>query len=516
MFLTVTLTGAPGVDATDLGHLLHKHPDRAQSQAMSVGTAHVFYPQATAQRCTAALLLEVDPVGLVRGRPRGDAMALGQYVNDRPYAASSLLAVALGRVFRTAMSGRCAARPELAARPLPLEVRVPALPCPGGAEAAADFFGPLGWRVAAAPLPLDETVPAWGDSRYVDLVLTGDVRLADALSHLYVLLPALDGAKHYWVGPDEVDKLVRAGAGWLGGHPERDRITRRYLARRESLTRVALARLAEVDDLEPEQLDDAVPLDEPVADDTAPTDDTVPTDDTAPTAGAREGHHAAPSGQHRGSPEPEAERRVPLARLRRTAVLEVLRAADARRVADLGCGSGALVADLLADPAFAEVVAVDVSARALEVAARRLALDRMGARQRARLRIFQSSLVYRDERLSGLDAAVLVEVVEHVDPSRLGALERCVFGSAAPATVVVTTPNVEHNVRYETLPAGRFRHADHRFEWTRAEFADWAGAVGERYGYAVGLRPVGEDDPEVGPPTQLAVFTRRAAGEEAA
>lgn len=476
MFLTISLTGTPATDATDLGYLLHKHPEHPQSQSLAVGTAHVFYPEATAERCTAALLLEVDPVGLVRGRKRGDAFALGNYVNDRPYAASSLLAVALGRMFRTAMAGRCDSRPELAQRPLPLEVHVPALPCPGGPEAAREYFEPLGWQVSATAVPLDATVPEWGGSRYVDLTLTGGVRLADALSHLYVLLPALDGAKHYWVGPDEVDKLVRAGAGWLGAHPQRGRITRRYLDRRESLTRAALARLAEVDDLEPEALDDAVPRDEPAE---------------------------------------EGERRVPLHRLRRAAVLEVLRAAGARRVGDLGCGSGALVAELLADPVFTEVVAVDVSARALEVAARRLHLEKMGPRQRERLRIFQSSLVYRDGRLAGLDAAVLVEVVEHVDPSRLGALERCVFGSAGPGTVVVTTPNVEYNVRYETLEAGRFRHADHRFEWTRAEFGAWAERVAERYGYTVRLLPVGEVDAEIGSPTQLAVFTRSVDEEVA-
>jgi 3' terminal RNA ribose 2'-O-methyltransferase Hen1 len=486
VFLTITHTGAPGADATDLGFLLHKHPDRPQSQQLPVGTAHVFYPEATPQRCTAALLLEVDPVALVRTDRLRVGSGLGQYVNDRPYAASSLLAVALGRSFRTAMSGRCTAKPELAGVAHPLRIEVPALPCPGGPDAAAEYFEPLGWRVKARALALDETVPEWGDSRYVDLVLTGELRLADALSHLYVLLPALDGSKHYWVGPDEVDKLVRAGSGWLAGHPQRDRITRRYLARREHLTRVALARLAEVDDLEPERLDDAVPA-----------------DDTGAEAGA-------PTGTAE-QPVEEPARRVPLNKQRRAAVLEVLRASGAHRVGDLGCGSGELVGALLADPAFDEVVAVDVSARALEVAARKLRVHQMGPRQRARLSIFQSSLVYRDERLAGLDAAVLMEVIEHVDPPRLAALERSVFGAAAPGTVVVTTPNVEHNVRYETLPEGRFRHADHRFEWTRAEFAGWASGVGERFGYAVRLLPVGEEDPEVGPPTQLAVFSKEAA-----
>ncbi|HET9945989.1 MAG TPA: 3' terminal RNA ribose 2'-O-methyltransferase Hen1 [Actinomycetes bacterium] len=468
MLLTVTTTATP---ASDLGFLLHKHPGRAQAFEVSTGTAHVFYPEATEARCTAALLLEVDPVGLVRGRQTraSQGFSLGQYVNDRPYAASSLLAVALARVFKTAMSGRCDARPELAATALPLELRVPAMPCRGGATMATRLFGPLGWTVTARAIPLDPTMPSWGDSPYVDLRLTGVVRLADALNHLYVLLPVLDDAKHYWVGPEEVDKLVRAGAGWLAEHPEKDLVTRRYLAYRGSLTRTALARLAEVDDLEPERLDDAVG---------APGHD--PDDHPAP----------------------------PLHEQRRGAVLAALRAEGARRVGDLGCGEGALTAALLDDPAFTEVVATDVSVRALEVAARRLRLDQMPERKRARLQIFQSSLTYRDERLAGLDALVLMEVVEHVDPSRLGAFARVVFGAAAPDSVVVTTPNAEHNVRFENLAAGGLRHRDHRFEWTRAEFARWADDVAAEFGYDVRFLPVGADDPEVGPPTQMAVFRR--------
>jgi 3' terminal RNA ribose 2'-O-methyltransferase Hen1 len=466
VLLTITST-APS--ATDLGFLLHKHPGKAQTFDVSVGRTHVFYPAATDRRCTAAVLLEVDPIELVRGKRLGgaDGFSLAHYVNDRPYAASSMLAVALGRVFRTAMAGRCDARPDLPDRALPLELHVPALPCRGGAEVARRLFAPLGWSVRATPIPLDRQMPQWGESRYVDLRLSGQLRLSDALNHLYVLLPVLDDAKHYWVTTDEVDKLVRAGQGWLAAHPERDLITRRYLAHRRSLVATAVGRLAEVDDAEPDALDNAV-----------------------------------------SNGEPPPERQVALAEQRRGAVLAALRAAGASRVVDLGCGEGALVRALLDDPSFTEVLGVDVSARALEIAARRLRLDQMPERQRARVRLAQSSLTYRDERLAGFDAAVLMEVVEHVDPPRLDALVRTVFGHAAPATVVVTTPNVEHNVRYPDLPAGAMRHRDHRFEWTRAEFRAWADAVASTYGYGVRFLPVGADDPDVGPPTQLAVFTR--------
>nr|WP_206322178.1 3' terminal RNA ribose 2'-O-methyltransferase Hen1 [Streptomyces sp. HNM0575] len=480
--MTISTEGNARDPATDLGFLLHKHPEKAQRFATSYGDAHVFYPEASPERCTAALLLDVDPVSLVRrgkGKGRGGApdSALAQYVNDRPYAASSLLAVALRTVFSSALRGRCDARPALAERALPLRIDVPVLPARGGPALVRRLLEPLGWSVGAEVLPLDEEFPDWGGSRYVRLALTGEARLSDALRHLYVLLPVLDDAKHYWVAPDEVDKLLRAGEGWLPGHPEQELITRRYLARRRALTRDAmerleLARLAEADDSEAEELDNAV-------------------DEEADTE----------------------ERPVPLAVRRRAAVVRALEETGARRVLDLGCGQGQLVGELLKDGRWTQIVGVDVSVRALNEAARRLRLERMPERQAARVKLMQGSLAYSDARLKGYDAAVLSEVVEHVDPPRLPALEHAVFAVAAPRSVVVTTPNAEYNVRWESLPAGSVRHPDHRFEWDRKQFRAWAEEVAGRYGYGVEYRPVGDDDPEVGPPTQMAVF--RAVSPEA-
>ncbi|MFJ2554155.1 MULTISPECIES: 3' terminal RNA ribose 2'-O-methyltransferase Hen1 [unclassified Streptomyces] len=508
MFLTISTTGTPERPATDLGFLLHKHPDRAQTFSTSHGTAHVLYPEASAERCTAALLLEIDPVALVRrgkGKGRGGApdAALAQYVNDRPYAASSLLAVALATVFKSALRGVCAALPERAASPLPLRIEIPAVPASGGAELVGALFGPLGWTsVEARPVALDERFPQWGESRYVQLVLEGELRLADALRQLYVLLPVLDGAKHYWVAPDEVDKLLRAGEGWLAGHPERKLITSRYLARRwgltqEAMNRLELVRLAEADDIEVEALDNAVEVDVPAE---------TP-DEAAAVAADDAGGEVAEAG--------DALAKAPsLAALRRAAILAALRDADASTVLDLGCGQGQLVQALLKDPRFTRVVGVDVSVRALTVAARRLKLDRMGERQAERVSLVQGALTYTDKRIAGYDAAVLSEVVEHVDPPRLPALEYAVFAAARPRTVVVTTPNAEYNVRWETLPAGHVRHSDHRFEWTRAEFRAWAEEVGRRHGYGVTYVPVGDDDPEVGPPTQMAVFAGNTTNEK--
>ncbi|MEV7775875.1 3' terminal RNA ribose 2'-O-methyltransferase Hen1 [Kitasatospora sp. NPDC086791] len=518
MFMSISTTGSAEGPATDLGFLLHKHPGKVQRFTTSHGEAHVFYPEAGDEVCTAALLLDIDPVALVRkgrgdGKGRGGSpdFALAQYVNDRPYAASSLLAVALRTVFRSAMKGDCPSRPELPGQARPLRIELSAVPANGAGEGGgpamvARLFEPLGWRVEATAIPLDEAFPEWGDSRYVRIALASDtVRLADALQQLYVLLPVLDGAKHYWVAPDEVDKLLAAGEGWLATHPERALITRRYLARRWSLTRAAmerleLARLAEADDREVEEIDNAV--------DDRPGEETGPEDREQNGPAHREGHdetHREGNGGARA--EPERPRPPSLAEQRRTAILDALRETGAARVADLGCGQGELIGELLKDARFTGILGVDVSVRALQAANRKLRLERLPERQAARVKLVQGALTYTDARLKGFDAAVLCEVIEHLDLPRLPALEYAVFGAARPRAVVVTTPNAEYNVRWETLPAGSVRHADHRFEWSRAEFRAWAEKVAAAYGYTVVLRPVGPQDEEVGAPTQLALFT---------
>ncbi|WP_405013306.1 3' terminal RNA ribose 2'-O-methyltransferase Hen1 [Kitasatospora sp. NBC_01539] len=532
MFISISTTATADGPATDLGFLLHKHPDKVQRFSTAHGVAHVFYPEATDEACTAALLLDIDPVALVRqnrgkgGRGGSPDLTLAQYVNDRPYAASSLLAVALRTVFRTAMKGDCEKLPGRADLPLPLRIALPAVPANGGGDGGGGpamvrrLFAPLGWQVEATAVPLDEVFPAWGDSRYVRLRLTGELRLADALQHLYVLLPVLDGSKHYWVAPDEVDKLLAAGDGWLAGHPERALITRRYLARRWSLTRLAmerlaLARLAEADDQEAEELDNAVSDDEPEASGAAEdvhasgeprASGTAEASGTTRASDAPVADAAGVAGGPPASDDARAGRSRPLAELRREAILAALAETGAARVLDLGCGQGELVGALLKDTRVKEVLGVDVSSRALAAAARRLRLDRMSERQAARVQLVQGALTYTDARLKGYDAAVLSEVVEHLDLPRLPALEYAVFGAARPRAVVVTTPNVEYNVRWESLPAGHVRHADHRFEWTRAEFRAWAEQVARTYGYTVDLRPVGPSDEEVGAPTQLALF----------
>ena len=468
MLLTITSTHAP---ATDMGFLLEKHPDKVHEFELSSGRATVFYPEATPQRCTVALLLEVDSIGLVRsGTARQSDPSMDQYVNDRPYVASSFLSVAMGTAFRSALAGKSRHRPELAELPIPLEARIAVLPCRGGEKLLLDLFAPLGYAAEVLRLPLDSQFPEWGGSPYYSLTLRGTVRLQDLLRHLYVLIPVLDDRKHYWVGEDEVEKLLRQASDWLPTHPMKESIARRYLKNRRSLARMALDRLA----IEEE-------ADEPAS------------QDNAPPAARR---------------EVELEKRVSLQERRLETVTGLVTRLGVKSVVDLGCGEGQLLPRLLKLPELDRIVGLDVSVRSLELAADRLHLDRMSPRQRARIELLQGSLLYRDSRLEGFDLAAVIEVIEHLDPPRLKAFERVLFEAARPVFVIVTTPNREYNVNFQGLPAGTFRHADHRFEWTREEFRAWCTGQAERFGYTVEYAPIGDEHAVAGPPTQLALFSR--------
>ncbi len=461
------LTISADISSADLGYLLHKNPARVHSFELPFGKAHVFYPESGADHSEAALLLDVDPVGLVRRNAQGAEGSLFQYVNDRPYASSSFLSVAMSHIFGTAMSGRSKERQGLADQPILFSCLVTALPCRGSDQLPQQLFEPLGYRVEAKSYPLDEHFPDWGVGPYQTIRLTSKVRLQELLTHVYVLVPVLDSTKHYWVGEDEVGKLLRKGEGWLASHPQRDLIVARYLRHDRKLTRSALDRL--VDD---------------------------------------EGSDENNEVERRANEEQAIEAPLKLWELRIGSILSALRSAGAKTVIDLGCGEGKLLRNLINDRSFERIVGMDVSASILETAAKRLRLEDLPPAQKSRIQLMHGSLMYKDSRLSGFDAAVVSEVIEHLDAPRLAAFERVLFEHAQPRTAIVTTPNAEYNSLFPTLPQGRFRHKDHRFEWTRSEFQRWAEQIADRFGYKVHFLPVGDTDPIAGPPTQMGVFEK--------
>jgi 3' terminal RNA ribose 2'-O-methyltransferase Hen1 len=464
MLLTITYQGK---NAENLGYLLHKNPIRPQKFELSCGYAYVFYPEVSDERCTAALLLDIDPIDLAKGKEGVKGGGPFDYVNDRPYVSSSFMSTAIAHVFRTALSGRCDKNPELASSEHNLTATVSALPCRGGAEMLDRVFAPLGYEIHYAKEPLDEKFPEWGEGCYVNLTLSRRCLLKDLLAHLYVLIPVFDRRKHYWVGADEIDKLLEKGAGWIETHPERDSIVRRYLAGRKRLARIAL-----------ERLDDG-------------------------ESGAVEENEETGL-----DPEEKCEKLKKNLNTRRLeAVVAALLSNGVSTVLDLGCGEGNLLRLLLREKSFARVAGVDASVLALERAKRRLGVESMPESRASRLALFQGSLTYRDGRFAGYDAAACIEVIEHIDKNRLGAFEDVLFVHARPRVAVITTPNVEYNEKFEKM-SGPLRHGDHRFEWTRAEFQAWGEEAASRNGYTAVFSDIGDMDEELGTQTQMGVFTK--------
>ncbi len=465
MLFTLTTTKHP---ATNMGYLLHKNPARCQEFELNFGKAYVFYPQATENLCTAALLMDIDPVGIVRGKPGTmNSGPLAQYVNDRPYVASSFLSVAIAKVFGSALQGACKTRPELVDMLMPLAAELSVLPCRGGETFLRSLFEPLGYEVSITRYPLANTFQDWGDSVYYTVRLEKETTVQEILAHLYVLMPVLDNNKHYYVGEDEVEKLLSKGEGWLAQHPQRDEIAKRYLKFRLSLARQAIARLIEEEQFPPEELENNSEIN-----------------------------------------EEQLEEKISLNEQRLGAALAAIKASGAERVLDLGCGEGKLLKELLKEKSIAEIVGMDVSVRSLEIAHRKLGLDRLPDRVKHRIKLMHGSLMYRDKRLHGFDTAAVIEVIEHLDPPRLAAFERVLFEHARPKTVVLSTPNREYNIMWENLSENEFRHRDHRFEWTREEFQTWGVKIAEKYHYKVDFLAVGPEATKVGAPTQMGVFKR--------
>ena len=479
MLLTIT---AEGENAAALSFLLHKHPDKLQQVELSVGAAYIFYPECEKEKVTAALLLDIDPIGMVRNAKNfaGKDFLLGQYVNDRPYVASSFMSSAISKAFSSAMNGSCKEHPEFIDMPLALTAKISVLPAPRGGELLIKrLFEPLGYTVEAERHLLDTQFSEWGYGKYFTLTLKNTLPLKELLSHLYVLIPVLDNEKHYFITQNEVEKLLQKGKGWLEQHPEREIIVSRYLINLKSLVRSAFEVLQAVED-------GIIPD----TDNEAEQDELTKIEDTAAA--------------HTQLQKVKKER---LHDIRLKLVAEKLKQSGAASVIDLGCGDGKLLRLLLKEKQFTRIAGTDVSYSELEKSQDKLHWNEMPEKQRERISLFQSSLTYRDKRFCGFDAAAVVEVIEHLDPNRLPALEKSLFTYAKPQTIVLTTPNREYNVCYENLSAGKVRHSDHRFEWTRSEFAAWAERVARENNYTVAFFPVGEEEENIGAPSQMAVFT---------
>ena len=482
-----------GKNTQDLGYLLYKNPARAQQFSLSYGKAYVFYPEATDERTTVALLLDIDPIDLARGKVGSKDGGLFDYVNDRPYASTSFMSTAISRVFGTAMSGRCEGHQELADTPLKLRACLYALRDNGLEELAKELFEPLGYEVQTKRSELDEKFPEWGMAPYIDLIITGNVKVSELLNHIYVLIPVFDRQKHYYISEDEIQKLLRHGEGWLSEHPAKGKITMRYFNARRSYARKALDRLMEEDETENELVYE--------------TENEIENELENETENEIEIGKKNETGIEKGETVTGTIHKS-LNTTRLETVRDAVLASGATSVIDLGCGECKLTSLLLNESQIKKVTACDVSIRELEKAASKLHLDRMQPYRKNKLTLMQASLTYRDKRFEGYDCACVVEVIEHIEPMRIKAFERSVFEFAAPKTVIVTTPNREYNVNYERMQENDLRHNDHRFEWTRKEFETWTEHICQTFGYTCKIQGIGDADEKAGTPTQMGVFTK--------
>lgn len=464
MLLTITMKGT---NTQELGYLLHKNPYRAQSFELSFGMAYVFYTEVTNNRTTAALLLKLNPIDLARGKLGSKDGGLFDYVNDRPYVSSSFMSTALNRIFSTAMNGRCTKRQELADSALDLEAVIYNLPVRGEKTFVQEVFEPLGYQVGIRESILDDKFVEWGESCYIDLTISGKLKLSDLLNHLYVLIPVFDKQKHYYMSEDEIDKLLRHGKGWISSHPKKNQIIHRYFDMKRSYANKTIAKLLEME---------------------SEIEETTVTDDTTETM-------------------PQTQKRVPLNTQRMEAVKNAVLSSGAQSVLDIGCGEGKLTSILLREQQIKRITAADVSVSVLEKAKQKLNYERMQDYLKNKLTLIQASLLYKDRRFEGFDIACVIEIIEHLDPPRIPLFEKVLFGSAKPKTVVLTTPNKEYNDNYSTLENGTLRHKDHRFEWTRKEFRNWCEHICEEFSYTVIYQNIGETDENYGSPTQAAIFS---------
>ncbi len=437
-----------------LSFLLHKHPDKVQTFKLNFGEVHVFYPEYSEKKCSFALLLDINPINIIRER-KGEQLSMSDYVNDRPYVCSSFMSTAIAKVLGSALNGKCPDHPEFLKEEFSFKVKLSAVSVKGKAKAVNSLFQPLGYTVGMKGALIDEKFPEWGTSNYFELTLSNTISLQEMLSHLYVLLPVLDNSKHYYMSNDEVNKLLDKGGDWLENHPEKEYIIRRYFKRKTGLTQKVIQSLKE-ENIEQEKTE-------------------------------------------------EKEKVVSLHDIRLNLVTGELKKRNIQSLIDLGCGEGKLLQRVIEQTSINKVTGLDVSFKALKIAQRRLKLDNLTKD----CQLIQGALTYQDDRMKGFDCATLIEVIEHIDEERLKTMARVVFEFAQPNTVIMTTPNGEYNIMYENLHGENFRHTDHRFEWSRYQFETWVKEVADQYNYEVTTQGVGEEDQEVGCPSQMAIFTKK-------
>ncbi|MFN8672328.1 MAG: 3' terminal RNA ribose 2'-O-methyltransferase Hen1 [Candidatus Sericytochromatia bacterium] len=448
----------------ELSWILHKRPDKIQSFPIISGNAYVFYPEYSDNKVKVCLALDIDTINLVRKlRLPVASYALQHYVNDKPYTASSFMSSAIANVFSSALNGICKEKPEIVDLILPLEVEISVLKVLGGEALIKRLFEPLGYQIEVESFNLDEDFKNWGKSRYYKIKLKNNITIKELLSHLYVLIPVFDMDKHFYIGTTEVESFLKKGDKWLQIHPEKGAIVRRYFKNLGKYSNLVLNRLN--DSLENTY-------------------------------------------QEMEIPKEIKEKKESLQKIRLNTVLEKLENLYTTSVVDIGCGEGMLLKLLKSKKRFEKICGTDVMYQNLLIAKDKLDLEETTTHRADRIKLFQSSILYKDERLKEYETVCLIEVIEHIEEDRLDSLEEILFGYLNPKYAIISTPNAEYNAVYMPENPTNFRHDDHRFEWNRDQFRQWVNKICEKFSYSAEFFDIGDVHEKLGTPTQAVIFKR--------
>ncbi|MBW4084382.1 3' terminal RNA ribose 2'-O-methyltransferase Hen1 [Paenibacillus sp. S150] len=476
MHLIIRVTGA---GAGMLSRLLAKNPDNLYDRMEKEARVRIAFTASSEQEAEAVIYVTPDPVELVKGASSAHN-DITQYINDREFVVSSLFCTYIRSALGTALNGKTKeAYLPWVNRKLALELTFGPVASNLPDHALEDLFIPLGYEVVLERGDAAYAFELKSRSSVRYIKLKGIQTLQTALRQLFVLIPALDDYKHYYISDDEVDKIRRYGDGWLENHPQRALILKRTLRFAGAIKHYEDQMAGDGQQAENGASGEAPGIAEPFA---------APAEASAGTGAAE---------------APKAR----LNDLRYAAIADTVERLAARRsIVDFGSGGGKLSARLSSVPGVQEIKAVEPSA-----AAQLRAMDRFAKLEGRPGAIVPEpvtgSLFYYDEALRGKDVMILCEVIEHIDERRLNRVMETIFHEYAPGTLIITTPNKEYNALYQ-MEHEKLRHRDHRFEWDREAFGAWCSCWTSAYNYSVRLSGIGEFAQEYGYPTQMAIFTK--------
>ncbi|TDL78499.1 3' terminal RNA ribose 2'-O-methyltransferase Hen1 [Peribacillus frigoritolerans] len=446
MQLTIKATGD---NVKAISYLLSKNPNNLYERNHKGHLVRLFYSKFEETELEVTIFVTPDPIDLVKNN--SNSYDITHYINDREFAVSSLFCSFIRSALGTALNGQPKEEySEWVNYRFSFQFEFGPVVSSLSDKQLKDLFEPIGYEVAISRPDIEYSFEMKDKSSARSICLKGMKTLQNGLRQLFVLIPVIDNYKHYYIDDKEIEKLERYGEGWLEDHPKRDYIYRQSLRFKEIFSIV----------------------------------------------------------ENKKTEEKKEEKieKVRLNDLRYEKIIDFVNQMKPRSIVDFGSGEGKLSVRLGFADGVKEIMAVEPSQSATLKAIERF--DKVKNKEKFVVpETIWGSLFYYDERLKGKDVMILCEVIEHIDEFRLPKVLDTILHDYQPNALIITTPNREYNEIYDM--EDHFRHNDHRFEWTRAEFRHWCEERNHRKIYDLQFEGIGEEHDRHGFPTQMCVFVRK-------